>query len=394
MDGWVWIGGMTLALASAAILVFAGYPLALGTLSLVRPARRPIPPAEFPAVSVVTVVRNGAHLIEAKVANSLAIDYPAGRLEIVVYSDGSTDGTEDLLRRLEGARVRVFGSKLHEGKIAGLNRAVDRCGGEIVVFTDADALVDRGAVRKLVGHFGDPGVGGVSGRAIIGERRGTLDAAQSVYLGLNSRVRLMEARFGSVTSNEGKLYAVRRGLFRTLPEGVSDDLYAALDVIAQRRRFAYEPEAVASIRVPSRNPTHEIERRRRIVAQSLRGIWIQRRLLDPFRSGWFAVGLGINKVLRRLLPFALLALLAGSALLSTRFGWARLLTGAQIAFWLLTSSLGVLGRRIPAGRLSSAAMVVFYATVGQLGTFLGVLDFLRGRRVTRWDPMKSDGKTA
>lgn len=394
MHAMFWIAAASFVLATGAIVLFASYPLALAALSLFRRGAAPRPPPEPPTVSLLTVVRNAEDLIEDKVRNSLALDYPAESLRCVFYSDGSTDRTEEILRRHEGERVTVLATPVHEGKIAGLNRAMEACSGTIVVLTDADAAIDPQAVRNLVRHFGDPEVGGISGRATIGEARAALGEAQSVYLSLNCRVRLVEARLGSVTSNEGKLFAIRRELYRAIPEGVTDDLFAALSVVAQNRRFGYDPEALAYIRVPSRSPAHEIRRRRRIVAQSLRGIWLYRGLLNPFRFGAFAIGLAINKVLRRLLPFALLLLLAGSLILSARFAWARVATLAQAAFWALAGIQALVGGPRRRGIVSLAASVVFYVAVGQLGTLLGVVDFLRGRRVTRWEPIKSDGRTA
>ncbi len=390
MNALHWTAVASFALASGAIALFLSYPLALAAVSLVRRRARLDPPLDLPSVSVLTVVRNAEELIEDKVRNGLALDYPADRLQCVFYTDGCTDRTAEVLRRHEGERLSVLGTPLHQGKIAGLNRAIEACRGEIVVLTDADASIDPGAIRRLVRHFGDREVGGVSGRAVIGEARTALGEAQSVYLSLNCRVRLMEARLGSVTSNEGKLYAIRRELYRPIPEGVTDDLFVALTVVAGQRRFGYDPEALAYIRVPSRSPAHEIRRRRRIVSQSLRGIWIHRSVLNPFRFGAFAIGLAINKVLRRLLPFVLLLLFAASAVLSVRSRWALALAVAQAAFWALAGVRALVGTPRRRGVVLLAASVAQYVAAGQIGTLLGVVDFLFGRSVTRWEPVKSD----
>ncbi len=380
-----------LGLAALPLLLFGGYPLvlALRALAAGRRAGRATTPGALPPVSLVVVVRNAADLIEEKVRNCLALDYPENLLEIVFHSDGSTDGTEEILRRHEGSRFVLLATATHEGKIRGLNRAVERCSGRIVVFSDGDARLDARAVRQLVERFDDPAVGGATGRTVIGERDASLVRAQDTYLGLNARLRLLESRLGSVTSSEGKLHAIRRELFRPIPEGVTDDLYMAMTVVAAGYRFAYEPAAVATIRAPSRGAAHEIRRRRRIVSQSLRGIWLMRRVLDPFRTGAFAFGLAANKIARRLLPFSLAALFAGTLLLAPRHAWAAWAAAGQAGFWAFGLLHPALARLPLPSPLVRASEVAFYVAVGQWGTMLGVLDFLARRSVVRWDPVKS-----
>ncbi len=387
----LWLAGALFLLAVGTLLLFAIYPLALAVLSLTRRVREPKPQERLPSVSLLTVVRNAGGLIEGKIRNSLAVDYPEDKMEIIFYSDGSTDQTERILRSYESERFRVFRSTDHEGKIRGLNRAMEHCSGEIVVFSDGDALLERDAVRKLVRHYRDPVIGGVGGRQVIGEDLAGLDRnAQSVYLHFDGLVKLMESRIGTVTSNHGKLYSIRRELFRPVPDGVADDLYVALLVVRGHHRFTYEREARAHVRVPSRSPSHEVRRRRRIVSQSLRGIYLMRALLNPFRYGTFAVGLAVNKVLRRLLPFSLLALLLSSLLLTHEYPWAWSLVLAQVAFWAFSCSHRAIGRWRPNGILQRWSEVAFYIAVGQYGTMLGVIDFLFGRSVTKWDPVKTD----
>ncbi len=383
-----------LIVAGVPLVLFAGYPVALAVRAAIGGRQRDAgtgPGGALPAVSLVVVVRNAADLIEQKLRNCLALDYPSELLEIVFHSDGSTDGTEQILRRHEGSRILVLATAGHEGKIRGMNRAVERCSGQILAFSDGDARLEPRAIRVLVRHYDDPGVGGVTGRTVIGERDASLVRAQDTYLGLNARLRLLESRLGSVTSSEGKLHSIRRELYRPIPEGVTDDLYIALTAVAAGYRYTFEPDAVASIRVPSRNAAHEIRRRRRIVSQSLRGIWLMRRVLDPFTTGGFAFGLAANKIARRLLPFSLLALLAATLLLAPRHAWAAWAFACQAAFWALGLLHPALSRLPVPGPLVRGSEIAFYVAVGQWGTMLGVLDFLARRSVVRWEPVKSGG---
>jgi cellulose synthase/poly-beta-1,6-N-acetylglucosamine synthase-like glycosyltransferase len=370
------------------LLVFLVYPLCLWLCARRRAASQAEASLE-PRVSMLVAVRNAEACIGEKIQNSLGLDYPEERLEIVVVSDGSTDATEAIVRSVEGRRVKLRASSRHDGKTEALNQGIHSCSGEIVVFSDADAILERGALRKLIRHFSDSGVGGVCGQRGIQERKAALEAPQSRYIEFDSAIKVLESRSGSITSNDGKLYAIRKELFRPIAEAVTDDLYVALGVVRAGYRFVFEPEARAFVRLPSRNPAHEIERRKRIVSRSLRGILLTKELLNPFRYGMYAFGLAVNKVVRRLLPLCLLLLLAGTLGLSWRFPAMRAAFAAQALFYLLALSYPLVHRGLPPG-LERAAALPFYFCVGNYGTLLGLIDFARGRKITKWDPKKTD----
>jgi len=369
--------------------VVAFYPLSLWLVSLVRKEQRKTPGVPvFPTVSVLVAVRNGENLIAGKIENALSCRYPKDKLEVVVYSDGSEDRTEEVARTVARRfeRVRCFGSSKHQGKMHALNEAFIRSTGEILVFTDADAVLHPLAAERLVSHFADPRIGGVCGQRTIGKDDAALKEAQSTYISFDSRIKRLESRLGSITSNDGKVYAVRRELFQPIPPGVTDDLYVALCVVERGQRFVFDPEVLAFIHVPSRETTHELSRRRRIVSRSLRGIHMKRRLLNPLRFGFFSIGLFINKVLRRLIPVCLIAILLSSAVLYavTRETLALLLLAAQVGLY----GLGLVRSLVkgPARRLCS---VIYYFTIGGYGTLLGIADFLLHRVVSKWDPTKA-----
>lgn len=387
-----------LIVSSAVIaLIFVGYPLSLWLRAL-APDRRfgsgyagdPGDPGAPPTVTFVVAVRNGERLIGDKVRNCLSLQYPADALEVIVSSDGSTDGTDRAVLDLAEPRVRLLTTPGHEGKAAALNRAAAAATGEVLVFTDADALLAPHALEHLVAPLADPTIGGVCGQRVLGESESDPGGAQSRYVSLDSRVKELESRVGSITSNDGKLYCIRRSLFRPIPAPVTDDFFTSLSVVAQGHRFVFEPRARALVRLPSRSPGHELRRRRRIVARSLRGILIMRRLLNPLRYGSFAVGLTINKVGRRLLPVCLALVFVCSAALAPISAPARALLALQVLFYGAAASHALLARATgirPLQRLTSTA---FYFCLGNLGTLLGLADFLAGRRVARWEPRKAD----
>lgn len=355
-----------------------------------RPRSTTDQPAVLPTVSMIIAVRNGGELIAAKLENALAVDYPRHRLQIVLFSDGSTDDTVAIAQAVaaQHPQVHVGHASEHRGKHLALVDAVAQATGDLLLFTDADAMLEPDAVQRLVGHFAAPEIGGVCGLRVLGELGAYHGEAQSGYVSADSRIKSWESRSGSITSNDGKLYCIRHSLFTPVPPAVTDDLFQCLTVVRQGKRFVFEPAARAFVRTPSRNARHELARRRRIVSRSLQGMWLVRTVLGP-RFGRFALGLWINKVGRRLLPFWLLVLLVTSALLAFDYWWAGAMLLAQVAFYVTAALHPYVGKRLPRRLVKLSSLASFFC-IGMLGTMFGVLDFLKGSKVARWDPKKQD----
>jgi cellulose synthase/poly-beta-1,6-N-acetylglucosamine synthase-like glycosyltransferase len=373
------------------VLVFVLYPLGLFIVSLFVRKRHPTPREKSPKLSLVIAVYNAERMIDEKIQNSLSLRYPKEKLEIIFSSDGSTDRTEKIIDTYKGLGVNLFSSPFHEGKADALNRAVEGCSGEIIIFTDADALLSPDSLDHILIHYDDPKIGGVCGQRVIYKEESDLRSAQKHYIRFDSTIKLLESRIGSITSNDGKIYSIRRKLFQPIETAVTDDLYTCLSIIRQGYRFIFEPEARAYIRLPSRNPSHEVQRRRRIVSRSLRGLWLMGGVLNPFRYGLYSIGLIINKVLRRVLPIFFIFLFLSSGVLGLYNLWIRLiwflqLGGYTLAFFyplsLKTSEELKYFRKV--------ASIAYYFCVGNYGTLLGLLDFLSGRKVTKWEPVKTD----
>jgi cellulose synthase/poly-beta-1,6-N-acetylglucosamine synthase-like glycosyltransferase len=382
--------GLALSVLGIGLVVLIN-PLLTWAASLFKRSGAAAPAAGAPSVSLIVAVRNAETLVADKIRNALSIECPFPYYEILVVSDGSTDRTEARVQPFLDGRVRLLACPRHEGKARALNRAAASSSGEILVFSDVDGMLASDSMVRLVKAFAAPDVGGVCGQRLIGEDRASLKAAQGLYIRLDSALKRMESRLGTLTSNDGKLYAVRRQLFRDIPDAVTDDLYVCLTVVAQGFRFLFEPEAKVCIRLPSRSPRHEVERRRRIVSTSLRAIWLMKRLLNPLAHGSFALRLLVNKVLRRLMPVFLLGMLVCSALLSSHAALARGLLAVQIGFYLFALSYGVVWQHAPRlPVLTGLASVAYYSCAGNYGALLGLVDFLAGRRIIRWEPVKED----
>jgi len=377
---------LVLIAVSCILLLFLN-PLVLWTISLARGRQSLRTISVLPSVSMIIIVRNGAGQIAGKVQNTLALDYPPDRCEIIVFSDGSTDGTEQSISSLADHRIHVLSHPRHEGKNPSLNKAVQQSSGEILCFTDVDATIAPEALLKLVRHFGDPAVGGVCGDKIVAKDRTGIGEAQVVYARFARAIKEAESRLGSISSNDGTLYAIRRALFQPIPPAVTDDLYVCMSVVRQGFRFLFDREAKAHIHASSRTPRHELERRRRIVSTSLRGIVYMRAVLNPFRYGFFSVGLWINKVMRRLLPVLLIVLFLSTLCLSADSSLMKGMFILQLLFYFAAFLHWTVGRYVHLpGVAGKAGSVAFYFCLGNYGTLLGLADFLRGRKISKWDP--------
>jgi biofilm PGA synthesis N-glycosyltransferase PgaC len=371
---------MDLALVALLLLVayvHAGYPLVLLWLGR-RGSPRAVSPECLPTVTVFLAAYNEAKGIARKIENSLALDYPAGRLDVVVASDGSTDGTADVARRYADQGVVVFESARRGGKNAAINQYLPETRGEIVVFTDANAFFDAGAIRALVRNFADERVGLVVGDLRYVDERNAVGRGEGFYFRYEALLKRLESRLGTVVAANGSIYALRRDLFRPLDLDVPNDFAHPIQVAAAGRYVVFEPAARATERATSSLP-EEFRRRSRIVT---RGFTAFARYRAPYRmlSGTWGFCFASHKLLRWFVWGYLAVILALS---TARYGASPLhaaLVQAQLLFYLL-ALLGWLG---PA-RLPRALAVPFYFCAINAAALVGLLRYVRGRRQATWE---------
>lgn len=285
---------------------YLGYPLAVKALARIKP--RELRPGNIePTVSVVMAVHNEASHIGRKLQNLTSIDYPPHKLEIVVVSDGSTDGTDRLVQEFCSHNV-VLERQERAGKASALNLGVERARGEIVVFCDVRQRVDHEALRVMVRLFADPQVGAVSGELMLEGDKGP-----GFYWSYEKFIRAAEGKLDSVVGATGALYAIRRHLFQRLPtECLLDDVYTPLQVVLQGYRVLFCAEArcydqEASLR-------GEFARKARTLAGNFQLLRLLPEALNPWRNRIFFQFVS-HKVLRLACPFALASLLASNVLL-------------------------------------------------------------------------------
>jgi cellulose synthase/poly-beta-1,6-N-acetylglucosamine synthase-like glycosyltransferase len=340
-----------------------------------------------PRASLIIPVWNEERAIAERLENALSLDYPAGALEIIVTSDGSDDNTEVIVSKYEPRGVRLL-SFPRRGKIHALKDAVASATGEILVFSDANSMYKSDALHKLVRNFADPEVGGVCGNQIYlkAKMADATSQGEGMYWSFDKWLKRMESLTGSIVSAHGAIYAIRRSLYQPpASAAVTDDFAISTAVIEQGYRLVFEGEAIA-YEEPTASAALEFGRKVRIMTRGLRGVLLRRRLLNPFRYGFYSLELFSHKVLRRLVPVFILVLLGASFFLSTRNNFYLGATVAQILFYVL-AAFGYSLRRHRLGRLKFFYIPFFYC-LANAAALIAVIRIIRGKKVERWQPQR------
>jgi cellulose synthase/poly-beta-1,6-N-acetylglucosamine synthase-like glycosyltransferase len=263
--------------ASAGLLVYThvGYPLLLWALSRFRPAQvAAAEPASLPTVSLIVAAHDEEDVIAAWVAMARELDYPRERLELIVASDGSTDGTAELARE-GGADIVV--ELARGGKVAALNAAVERSAGEVLAFSDANARWDRAALRLLVARLAESGTGYVCGQVSFTSGGGANE--EGLFWRYEMALREMESRLAGVTAGNGAINAVRRDAYVVLEPTRGQDISFPFELTKRGWRAVYEPQARASERLAA-TIGDEFGRKRRMMAGAWKTI-LGTSLLSP-----------------------------------------------------------------------------------------------------------------
>ncbi|MEX0820251.1 MAG: glycosyltransferase family 2 protein [Pirellulaceae bacterium] len=365
---------------------FLLFPLLLA----VRAWLFPQPHAEqdiLPTVSMLIACHNEEANIERKLRNVLALDYPAERLQVIVASDGSTDATEEIVASFAD-RVTLLALP-RCGKAVALNEAVRVTDGEILVFTDANSMLDADAVRALVRPFGDPQVGGVAGDQRYNKTGSSsnIQEGERRYWSFDRWLKRVQSRAGSVTSATGALYAIRRELFKKVPGGVTDDFFVSTQVVARGYRLVFAEKAIAREPVCD-TAAAEFHRKVRLMTRGLRGVAEMKQLLNPFRYGFYSLQLFSHKVLRRLNVFSLIAL-AVTSLLLWQYGIVfQLATVLQLGFYAMAAAAQLTrASRLPVTKLFSLPAFFVMANVAAL---VAAVNVARGKKIELWTPHRAE----
>ena len=370
--------------AAALLYTYAGYPLLLFIVSTFRPLTVRVGDYQ-PTVSLIITAYNEELDLAAKLENTLTLDYPHELIEIIVASDCSTDRTDDIVRKYSRQGVKLVRQPERLGKTAAQNAAVAQAAGEIILFSDATSLYKTDVVRALIPNFADPTVGCVAGRLIyVDPSESRVGRGARSYWSYETFLKKHESRACSLIGASGCLYAVRRSAYVPLYHEACSDFIIATKMVEQGLRAVYEPNAICTEET-NRRSDNELKMRVRVIAQTFTDLWRHRAMLNPIRSGFYAVQLLSHKVMRYLVPVFLLALLGASAILASDFLFYRILLACQLAGYACGAIAWLLDRL---GKRSRLLALPQYFLLANVASLIAIFKFLRGERYARWEPIR------
>lgn len=380
--GWILVAAPVVV----ALYAYVGYPALLRLAARGREAPRPHLPNVPPLVTVVIPAYNEEAQIRGAIEALLAQDYPADRRQYLILSDGSTDRTDAIVGEYVARGVELLRMPVRSGKTAAENAACERIRGDIVINSDASIRLHPAAVRLLVSHLADPGVGVASARDVsVAPGDVAANAAEAGYVGYEMRIRALETRAGGIVGASGSGYAIRTHLHK-LP--VRADLSRDFSAALTARTHGYAAVSVddAVCYVPrTASLRAEYRRKVRTMRRGIQTLHHQRHLLNPFRYGLFAWKLWSHKVSRWLVPVLLVPGAGGLALLATQHRWAQVVLAAGIA----GCACALVGAFWPAGRpMPRPLSMLTFAAAANLAAVHAVVRALRGGEGQLWEPTR------
>lgn len=367
---------------------FLGYGLVLYVLVRIRRlvvGPRPVPAIgeHLPSLTLVVAAYNEEELIEEKVKNTLQLDYPADRLQLLFVTDGSTDATPNLLMKYE--QIRTMHSPERRGKIHAIHRVMDEVQTEVVVFTDANTLLNQEALLKIARHYADPTVGAVAGeKRVAQEEVADATAGEGFYWKYESALKKWDSELYSVVGAAGELFSVRRSLYKPVSnDTILDDFMISMLIAQQGYRIIYEPEAYAT-ELSSENIQEELKRKVRIAAGGIQSVIWLKSLLNPFPNPVLTFQYVGHRVLRWTVApfFMLLALILNIGLVvnGAHFFYILLLIG-QCVFYGAAVAGGILQRR----KVKIKALFVpYYFCVMNYAVLVGIRRYVLGEQSAAW----------
>ncbi|MGK0175422.1 MAG: cellulose synthase/poly-beta-1,6-N-acetylglucosamine synthase-like glycosyltransferase [Ulvibacter sp.] len=336
--------------------------------------------SDIPFASLIIAAYNEEDVIESKIQNSIDIDYPIEKLEIIIASNGSSDKTVDLATKYQNDRIHLLDIK-ERGKNSALNKAVAGAKGDILIFTDADSLMDRKSLQYLVSSFADDTVGAVGGNYFYDTKvKSEEGTGERTYWSFDRLMKEAQSQAGSMTSATGQLYAIRRELFKPIPSGVTDDFFTSTQAQSAFKRLVFEPQA--TITGPVADNKGEYRRKVRVMTRGLNSVRAQKHLLNPFQYGSYSIQLFTHKILRRFVIFPLVIMYCSLLFLWNAGLFYQLAgIGAAIFGGITIVAYAVKNRPIGQKRVFSLPLYFFMVNVAACSA---LANLIKGKRIDVW----------
>ena len=369
---------------AALIYVYVGYPLLVYLFGEIFPLS--VKKGDFaPFVTILITAYNEEKAIRTKLENALQIDYPKAKLEILVASDGSTDKTDEIVKEFADKGVKLFRQEGRMGKTFTQNKAVEEAKGEIILFSDATTDYETDVLQVMLPNFADEKIGCVAGKLIyVDESKSGVGKGAKSYWNYETFIKKAESRACSLIGASGCLYAVRKSAYQPMyPEACSDFLICTV-LYQQGLRSVYEPKAVCSEET-NRQTQKEFQMRVRVIGQTFTDLWRNREMLNPLRSGFYAIELISHKLLRYAVPIFLLLIFVSSAISAF---YSNLFIGffaLQVLFYLTAFIAWLFEKREKSGGIFA---IPLYFVLANLASVIAFYKFLRGETYARWEPIR------
>ncbi len=366
------------------VYVYVGYPLLLAVIGFFSTRPRATR-GYFPKISVLIAAYNEEAGIRRKIEDTLALDYPADKIEVLVLSDCSTDRTDEIVKGIADPRVRLLRAPIRKGKTNAQNLGANVAQGEVLIFSDATTVYHPLALQYIACNYADPKIGAVSGRYQYFDPQGNSPTGLGMiaFWNYENFIKMMQSRIRTISGCCGCIYSVRRAAYTPLHPDVISDLVQPLWAIQKGYRVVFEDRALA-YEETTKSSREEFSMRVRVVTRGVRGILSVPALLNPARYGWVSFQLISHKVLRWLVPFFLLLLFASSAVLGNH-PWYRILFVLQIAFY----GFALLTLLIPLHRMWKPLGIPLYFCTLNAAALRSILEVMRGRKYVVWETVRS-----
>ncbi|HEY6349369.1 MAG TPA: glycosyltransferase family 2 protein [Candidatus Angelobacter sp.] len=381
-----WVQIMFWAAAIALFYVYVGYPVLLCLIaSLFRP-RKP-EPGYTPDISILIAACNEEANIRQKLEQTLKLDYPPDKVEVLVLSDGSQDATDEIVTSFADPRVRLVRIPERRGKTNAQNEGVKQARGEILVFSDATTIYHSQALKYLAANYQDPSVGAASGRYQYFDRseNSPTGLGTIAFWNYENTIKTKQSRISTLTGCCGCIYSVRKSAYTALAPEVISDLVQPLRVIQKGYRVVFEDRALA-YEETTESTAEEFAMRVRVITRGMRGLLSVPELLKPWKYPWIAFQLFSHKILRWTVPLLLLLLLAGNLALMSQ-PYFRALLVLQFGFYALALLQGL----VPIHRRWKPLGIPLYFCTLNAAAMLGAIDLLRGKKHVIWQPVRNKG---
>lgn len=366
---------------SGVFYAFCGYLMLLWAISRLKSTPAPRPPATPPRLSLVISAYNEAAVIKTKLDNAVELAYPAGLLEIIVISDASDDGTDEIVQQFGDRQVRLLRQATRAGKTAALNLAVPQTRGEIIVFSDANSMYDQQALLNLARHFADPAIGFVSGRTkYVSTHSRMMAETTSLYTRLEIATKGLESSIASCVGADGAIFAIRKELFVPLQAYDINDFVIPLSIIQQGYRGILDRDAFCCEET-AKDAEGEFNRQVRITCRTIRAIFNHKALLNPIKYPVFSFELISHKIMKFMLPLFMVAAFFSNLILINGGLEYRLLFSMQFCYYALCAYGYVTTKNKEKNRLIGIA-----CTFGMVAMafFFGWIKYFSGETYATW----------